>query len=55
MLAHEIDEVPFNEIKAQEIACQEYFDQIIIAKHRMLHQEIGHSSFKSYLKLVNSR
>ena len=55
MEAYELAEVPFNDLKAQEAACKEYFDKVINTKHRMLHQEIGHSSFKNYLKIVNSR
>jgi hypothetical protein len=55
MHAFEIAEVPFNELKAQEQACLEYLEKIIVPKQRLLHQEIGHASFKAYLKIVNSR
>lgn len=55
MLAYDIAEVAFNDIRAQEVACSEYFERIIKVKHLMLVQAIGHSTFKNYLKILNFR
>jgi hypothetical protein len=55
MVAYEIAEVPFNDTRAQEHACAEYLEKIIKTKHPMLIESIGHSTFKDYLKILNSR
>jgi hypothetical protein len=36
MLAYEIAEVPFNDTRAQEHACEEYLEKIIKTKHPMI-------------------
>ena len=55
MIAYDMEDIAYNDLRAQEEACDIYFENIIKAKNSVILGSTGHTSFKKYLLNMNSR